>query len=84
MRDFFINALEKLIAVLIVLMAIAVVVGAVVVSMNPQQGGIVAGLVLLVVGALYVVLMGGMLYLAFGIYHNTRRTADACEQMANR
>ena len=75
MRDFFILALEKLIAVIVVLMMIAVVVFAFI-AMSSPQGGAVQGLAILVGGALYVVLMGGMLYLFLGIYHNTKRTAE--------
>ncbi|MES2814353.1 MAG: hypothetical protein V4720_05620 [Pseudomonadota bacterium] len=75
MRDFFILALEKLIAVIIVVLMIAVVVGAVA-TMGSAQGGVLQGLGILVGGGLYVVLMGGMLYLFLGIYHNTKRTAE--------
>ena len=75
MRDFFILALEKLIAVIVVLMMIAVLVVAVM-AMGSPQGGAVQGMAILVGGALYVVLMGGMLYLFLGIYNNTKRTAD--------
>lgn len=75
MRDFFILALEKLIAVIIVLLMIGVLVFAVMATGNPQ-GGALQGLLILVGGALYVVMMGGMLYLFLGIYHNTRRTAE--------
>lgn len=75
MRDFFILALEKLIAVLIILMMLAVVVGAVAVMSSPE-GGALQGIAILLGGALYVILVGGMLYLFLGIYHNTRRTAE--------
>jgi len=36
----------------------------------------------LIFGGLYVVLMGGMMYLFLGIYDNTKRTAEATERMA--
>jgi threonine/homoserine/homoserine lactone efflux protein len=84
MRDLFIGLLEKLIAVIIILMGIGVVVFAVMAAMNQEMGGILGALGILVGGALYIILIGGGLYLAFGIYHNTRRTAEACENMANR
>ncbi len=83
MRDFFINALDKLVAVIVILMIIGVVVMAVMMTQQPQ-GGILMALGVLVGGALYVVLLGGFMYLGLGIYHNTRRTADATEAMANR
>lgn len=75
MRDFFILALEKLIAVIVVLLMIAVL-ALTVITMSSPQGGALQGLAILVGGALYVVMMGGMLYLFLGIYHNTKRTAE--------
>lgn len=75
MRDFFILALEKLIAVIVVLLIIAVLIFTVMVMASPQ-GGALQGVAVLVGGGLYVVLMGGMLYLFLGIYHNTKRTAE--------
>lgn len=81
MRDFFINSFEKLIAVLIILLCLGVLVGAVA-AMTSE--GVLAGLAILIGGGLYVVMIGGMLYLVFGIYHNTRRTAEAMEAMATK
>lgn len=75
MRDFFILALEKLIAVIVVLMMIGVLVFGVM-AMGSPQGGFLQGLMILVLGGLYVIMMGGMLYLFLGIYHNTKRTAE--------
>jgi hypothetical protein len=48
------------------------------------MGGFVPGLLVLVAGAVYVLLLGGGLYLILGIYHNTRRSAEALERMAQR
>lgn len=75
MRDFFINALDKLIAVILALSAIGVVVGAV--SAASQGGGFLAFIGVLIVGVLYLILTGGMMYLFLGIYHNTKATAEA-------
>jgi hypothetical protein len=75
MRDFFIQSLEKLISVLIVLMMILVLFGGVAAMFGPD-GGFLQGLAILVGGAIYVIMMGGMLYLFLGIYHNTKRTAE--------
>ncbi len=79
MRDFFIGWFEKLVAVIIVLMAIGVLIGAV--GAISQQG-ILAGLAILVIGAVYVIFMGGALYLGLGIYQNTKRMADAMERQS--
>jgi len=84
MRDFFINSLEMLINILVVLMIIGVVALAVFVTFDRYTGGILAGLGVLVGGAIYVILMGGMLYLFLGIYQNTKRTADAVEMLKNK
>lgn len=90
MRDFFINAFEKLVAVIVVLMCVFVVIAAVGVAfgggMGPggpgAGGGVLMGLLVLAVGAIYVVLIGGAMYLGLGIYQNTRRTAELLERMA--
>lgn len=79
MRDFFIGWFEKLVAVIIVLMAIGVLIGA---AGAISQQGILAGLAILVVGAVYVIFMGGALYLGLGIYQNTKRMADAMERQS--
>ena len=81
MRDFFIGSFEKLVAVIVVLLTVVVVIGGI--SAMASQG-FFAGLAILVGGALYVVMIGGILYLALGIYHNTMRTADAVEKLASR
>ncbi len=86
MRDFFIGAFEKLIAVIIILLAVGVVIGTISFAMMPaaQGGGLLPAIGVLIGGSLYTIIMGGGLYLAFGIYHNTKRTAEAVEQLAQR
>lgn len=82
MREFFIETSEKLVAVFIILLMIVVIIGGFATMFMPSQsgGGIIQGLILLVLGTLYVFVMGGMLYLGFGIYRNTKRTAELLEQ----
>ena len=75
MRDFFISSFEKLTHVIIGLMMLAVVIMALMTMFSPM-GGFLRGLLFLIGGGLYVVVMGGMLYLFLGIYHNTKRTAE--------
>ncbi len=85
MRDFFINALDKLISVFVVLGVIGVIVASVLSMATPSEmggAGVLGGLLLLVVGLLYIAFMAGFMYLGLGIYHNTRRTAVATEKMA--
>ena len=77
MREFFINSFEKLVAVIVVLMCIGAVVGAFVAA---SEGGIFAFLGVLIFGGIYVILMGGLMYLGLGIYHNTKRMADAMDR----
>lgn len=76
MRDFFISWFEKLVGVIIILMGIGVVIGA---FGAAQEGGVLAFIGVLLFGAVYVIFMGGLMYLGLGIYHNTQRTADALE-----
>ncbi|MBI1493698.1 hypothetical protein [Halocynthiibacter styelae] len=85
MRDFFIGAFEKLIAVVIVLMGIGVLIGSVIAFSTPsyQGGGALPGFLMLFGGAIYLIMFGGMSYLFLGIYHNTKRTADALENKSS-
>lgn len=83
MRDFFILWMERIINVVIVIGAIAVVISGLV-AMFSAQGGFLQGVMIWVIGAIYLVLMGGMIYLGLGIYNNTRRTAEAIEQLNSR
>ncbi|WP_109467665.1 hypothetical protein [Albibacillus kandeliae] len=80
MRDFFISSFEKLVAVIVILMGIMVVIGALGLMFSGQPGGFISAIGLLIGGALYVILTGGMLYMVLGIYHNTKRTAEALER----
>lgn len=66
----------------IVLGALAVLVAGV--GSMFSHGGFLRGLGILIGGAIYLMLIGGMAYLGLGIYHNTRRTADAVEALARR
>ncbi len=94
MRDFFINSFEILVGVVIVILAIVIVIAAGAVAfgggqgmmMNgqPMGGGPLAGWAVLVGGALYLVFIGGLMYLGLGIYQNTKRTAAAMERLADR
>lgn len=83
MREFFIGTLEKIIAVAIVLGAVVVLVAGIGAMFSPY-GGFLRGLGILIGGAIYLLLIGGMAYLGLGIYHNTRRTAEAVEALARR
>ena len=94
MRNFFITSLEKVVGVIVILGAIAIVVAAVAVSFGGRMGGEMGsqmggggplmGLVVLIVGAVYLILVGGFMYLGIGIYQNTKRTAEAVEKLASR
>lgn len=86
MRDFFIRALEIVINVVVVVAAIGIVVGAVVTMIGGPMmyehggmSGVLAGLVVLVVGFFNLTIFAGFVYLGLGIYQNTRRTAEALE-----
>lgn len=79
MRDFFIGSFEKIVSLIVIILAAVVVIGGIGAMFNQ---GFLAGIGVLIVGGLYVIMVGGMLYLALGIYHNTKRTADAVEKLA--
>jgi hypothetical protein len=91
MREFFIKSLDILINVVVVLMFIGVVVaaGAAFVggqtpSGQPMGGGPIAGLAILVLGTIYIMFVAGFMYLGLGIYHNTKRSAEALEKLASK
>lgn len=92
MRDFFIGGFEILLGIIVVLMIIAVIVFAGVAGfgggmmMNGQAipGGPAVAAGILVGGLLYVLFIGGFMYLGLGIYQNTKRTAAAMERMAGK
>ena len=90
MRDFFINSLEILVSVFVVLLSLGVLVGAAAVafgggSMGPGgMSGPLAGIAILVGGALYVVFIGGFMFMGIGIYQNTKRSAEALEKLLSK
>ncbi|MCK0169140.1 hypothetical protein MWU52_16415 [Jannaschia sp. S6380] len=80
MRDFFINAFDMLVGIIVILGAIGVVIAALIAALTDNGGGFLAAIGILIGGSLYLVLIGGGMYLGLGIYHNTRRMADAVER----
>lgn len=93
MRDFFINSFEKLVSVIVILMILGVVIFSVMImfgggGMMPApynaMGGFVPGLIFLVAGLVYVIFVGGFMYLGLGIYQNTKATAEAVKDIAGR
>lgn len=88
MRDFFIGGLERLVSVIVVVMGLGVLVFAGMATsggghMGPggMGGGVLAGLLVLVAGGIYVILVGGFLYMLIAIQQNTRRSAEALEKL---
>ena len=89
MRDFFINSLEILVSIFVVLLALGVLVFAAMAAFGGGMGpggmsGPLAGVAILVGGALYVIFIGGFMYMGIGIYQNTKRSAEALEKLASR
>jgi len=83
LRDFFIVWMERIISVVMVLGAVAVLLGGLGVMTAPQ-GGLLPGLMVWIAGTIYLILIGGMVYLGLGIYNNTKRTAEAIERLSQR
>lgn len=86
MRDFFIQSFEKLVAVIIVLMSLGVLfVAAAALFGNSAEGapsGVLGALAVLIFGGVYIVFVGGLMYLGLGIYQNTKRMAEAMERQS--
>lgn len=95
MRDFFINSFEILVGVIVVLLSLCVIIFAGIAAFGGGAPGMMgsgmgmasgplAGLAILVGGAIYVIFVGGLMYMGLGIYQNTKRTAAAVEKLASR
>lgn len=84
MRDFFINSFEKLVGVIVILMSIGVVLGAAAALFGAGgpggPNGVLGALMILIFGGIYIIFIGGLMYLGLGIYQNTKRMADAMER----
>lgn len=85
MRDFFIRAFEVLLGVTILLGFAGMVLGAIwALAAGSGVQGTLQAITILVAGTLYILFVGGALYLGLGIYHNTKRMADAVDQSVGR
>ncbi len=89
MRDFFINSLEILVGVFVVLLALGVLAFAAAAAFGGGMGpgspsGPLAGIGILIGGALYVIFVGGFMYMGIGIYQNTKRSAEALEKLLSK
>ncbi len=97
MRDFFINSLEILVGVIVVLLSLAILGASAAAAFGGAMGmgggmgmgaggmsGPLAGVGILIGGALYVIFVGGFLYMGIGIYQNTKRSAEALEKLASK
>lgn len=82
MRQTFISLLDKLVILIVALILIGAFFAGIAAMF--QGGGFFAGIGIWIGGAVYAVLMGGMLFLFLGIHENTKRTAEAVEKLANR
>ena len=92
MRDFFINGFEILLGIILIVMILGVIALAgitafangTVIQGQSMQGGPLVGIAILVGGLLYVLFVGGLMYLGLGIYQNTKKTAAALERMGGK
>lgn len=87
MRDFFIKWFERIVNVVIILAAIGLVLGGLVAIFASPQGilvGLLQALLLWIFGGLYLILIGGAVYIGLGVYNSTRRTAEAVERLASK
>lgn len=81
MRDFFILWFERLISVII---AIAAIILVIVSFVALGQQGVLAFLAVLIGGGIYLVLIGGAMFLGLGIYQNTKKSAELLERIASK
>ena len=78
MRNFVIKSLELIIWIVAGLVAIA----GVILGLIALGSGEIAGLLFIIGGPLYAVLLSGMFFVMIGTYENTKRTAEAVERLA--
>lgn len=81
MRQLIINSFEKLIWALIGIVMLGAVIGGLGAMFAPMGPGFLPGLLIIIGGILYAILIGGMLFMVIGIHDNTKRTAEALERM---
>lgn len=90
MRDFFINSLEILVGIIVVLMGLGVLAFAGMAAfgggmMGPGgMAGPLGAVAILIGGGLYVIFIGGFMYMGIGIYQNTKRSAEALEKLLSK
>jgi hypothetical protein len=80
MRQFIIRSFEAIVWVFGALVAL----GGVVVGVMALGNGQVQGLLFLIGGPLYAILLMGVFFIAAAIADNTKRTAEAVEKLAAR
>lgn len=80
MRNFVIKSLELIIWIVAGLVTLAGVIG----GLLALAQGEPIGVLLIIGGPIYAILLSGMFFVMIGTYENTKRTADACERMANK
>lgn len=80
MRQFIIRSFEGIVWLFGALVALAGIVVGVLALANGQ----VQGLLFIIGGPLYAILLMGMFFIAVAISDNTKRTAEAVEKLASR
>jgi hypothetical protein len=80
MRQLIIKSFETIIWIFGGLIAAAGIIFGLIALVNGQA----QGLIFIIVGPLYAILVMGMFFIAAAISDNTKRTADAVEKLASR
>ncbi|MEM9757038.1 MAG: hypothetical protein AAF914_13630 [Pseudomonadota bacterium] len=81
MRNFFINSMNIVVPIFVVLGVIGILVTAIGAFISGEQFAAGAGILILIFGPLYLLLLFGLVYLQMGIQANTKRTAELLEQL---
>ena len=80
MRQFIIRSFEGIVWIFGALVALAGILAGVLALANGQ----VQGLLFIIGGPLYAILLMGMFFIAIAISDNTKRTAEAVEKLVSR
>lgn len=81
MREMILSSFEKLVWALVIIIMLGAVLGGIGTMLSPAEGGFFVGLLILIGGLIYAVIIGGVMFLFIGIHENTKRTAEALERI---
>ncbi len=78
------NTIIRSLDVIVWIIAIFIAGGGVIAGLIAIANGQMEGIAFIIGGPLYAIIFAGFIFVAIGIYDNTKRTAEAIEKLAAR